>query len=75
VTSLAFHPGGEVLASAGKDRTVRLWNPAGGPPLKNLEGHAAWVQGVAFFARGGRLASAGADGTVRVWDLTSPPGR
>jgi WD40 repeat protein len=71
VTGLAFHPGGTVLASCSKDRTVRLWNPANGQPLtpKPLEGHTAWVQGVVFVAQGTRLASIGADRTVRVWNL------
>ena len=74
VAGLAFHPGGALLASAGKDRTVRLWNPAaGGQPLKTLEGHNAWVQGFVFVAQGTRLASVGADSTLRLWDLTAPP--
>ena len=55
-----------------KDRTVRLWNPANGQSLKSLEGHTAWVQGVALLAQGTRLASVGADQTVRLWDLTAP---
>jgi WD40 repeat protein len=70
VTGLAYHPGGTVLASASKDRTLRLWNPANGQALKTLEGHTAWVQGVTFVAKGTRLASVGADETVRFWDLT-----
>jgi WD40 repeat protein len=73
VAGLAFHPGGKVLASAGKDRTVRLWDPTTGQALKVLEGHTAWVQGVAFVLHGTRLASVGADQAVRIWDLSEPP--
>src|SRR5207302_249859 len=69
ITSLAFHPGGALLASAAKDRSVRLWNPATGQALKVLEGHTAWVQGIQFLSRGTRLASTGADQTIRVWGL------
>ena len=61
-----------MLVSASKDRTIRLWNPANGQPLKSLEGHTAWVQGVTFLANGARLATVGADQTVRLWDLTEP---
>jgi WD40 repeat protein len=57
VTSLAFHPGGTVLAFASKDRTVRLWNPTDGRVVKTLEGHTRWVQGVTFLNQGTRLAS------------------
>jgi WD40 repeat protein len=74
VTALAYHPAGAVLISAGKDRTIRLWNP-GGQPLKVLEGHTAWVEGIVLVGRGTRLASVGADRTVRFWDLTNPPAR
>lgn len=72
VADLAFHPSGKLLASAGKDRTVRLWNPADGAAVKTLEGHAAWVSGVAFYGQGTRLASVSADRTVKLWDLTEP---
>jgi WD40 repeat protein len=70
VTGLAFHPGGAVLASSSKDRTVKLWDANGGGQLISLDGHTAWVQGVVFLEKGTRLATVGADQTVRVWDLT-----
>jgi WD40 repeat protein len=72
VAGLAFHPSGTLLVSAGKDRTVRLWNPTNGTAVKTLEGHTAWVQGAAFYAKGTRLASVSADRTVKLWDLTDP---
>lgn len=72
VAGLAFHPSGTLLVSAGKDRTVRLWNPANGQAVKTLEGHTSWVQGVGFYNKGTRLASVSADRTVKLWDLTDP---
>jgi WD40 repeat protein len=72
VAGLAFHPTGTLLVSAGKDRTVRLWNPANGQAIKTLEGHTAWVQGAVFFGKGTHLASVSADRTVKLWDLTEP---
>ena len=49
-----------------------LWNPAAPQPLKKLEGHNAWIEGLAFVNLGQQIASTGADQTLRIWDLTEP---
>ncbi|MGJ6966246.1 nSTAND1 domain-containing NTPase [Streptosporangium sp. G11] len=76
VISVAFSPDGKTLASAGQDRTVRLWSltdPTKPATLgKPLTGHTGSVLSVAFSPDGETLASAGQDRTVRLWNLTDP---
>jgi hypothetical protein len=71
VYSVAFDPGGDVLASCSGDAMVRLWNLDGSARGQSLTGHVGGVRSVAFSPRGDVLASCGEDGTVRLWNVAS----
>ena len=58
VWAVEFSPNGKLVASASRDRTVRLWDSATGAPLQTLEGHSSWVTSVAFSPDGKLVASA-----------------
>lgn len=69
VRQAVFSPDDEVLASAGFDGTIRLWDTETGEELRVLEGHRDVVWSIAFAPNGERLVSAGWDGTLRFWDV------
>ena len=72
VASIAFSPGGKLLASASYDGTVRLWDAATRQPVgEPLKGSSYPFDSVAFSPDGQLLASAHQDQTVRLWDVTT----
>ena len=71
VLSVEYNPDGSRIATAGLDRTVRIWNAATGQQLHTLRGHESFVNN-ACFSNGGRLLiSASADGAVKFWDVAT----
>jgi WD40 repeat protein len=59
--------GDDLLASGGRDTTIRLWHDCG-RPAGQLAGHRQSVLGLAALP-GSRLASISRDGDLRLWSL------
>ncbi len=86
VYSLAFSPDGTVLASAGRENVIRLWNSLQGREVAVLMDrepevrHSGYnlpllwspiILGLAFTTSGETLISARDDGVIRFWDISS----
>lgn len=69
VTALAWN-GGPLLASAGADQRVLVWNLADGRVMHTLNGGGI-VRALAMAPGGKVLASAGDDPVIQLWDLAT----
>jgi WD40 repeat protein len=68
---VTFSPDGKFLATAGKDRRVRIWDPATGVLKHELPGFSGEVETVAFSSDGKLLATCAHGGDIRFWQVPS----
>lgn len=69
VQAVAFSPDGKLIASGGRDKTVRLWDAASFHAVGDPMRHDDQVTSLAFTPDGRRIISTGSDKTIRQWDV------
>ena len=68
VWGVEFSPDGRRIATASRDRSIRLWDAATGQELLFLFWHEGAVRGLANSLDGWTLASGGENQTVKTWE-------
>lgn len=75
VWNVSWHPKGDVLASCGEDKTIRIWGKDLTGRWTNkvvlADGHKRTIRQVSWSPCGNYLASASFDGTTCIWDKKS----
>jgi len=69
--AIAFRDDGKLLASAGLDRCVKIWEVASGRELRSLGDHPGGATTISWGADGRTLAVGCGDGRIKIWDADS----
>src|SRR5882757_1531534 len=65
----SYSPNGTHIATASRDRTVRIWDAETGAAVGNpLKGHSGWVRSVAYSPDGRHIISGSDDSSIRISD-------
>lgn len=70
VGGLAFSPNAKLVASAGSDRIIQIWDAVTGVHVQSLTGHTDYIPQL-LFADDRTLLSRSYDATTRQWDLVT----
>lgn len=71
IRDLAVSPDGKLLASCGRDETIRLWSVEDGKKIYEWKGHGQDIYCVRFHPSGQWLLSGDSRGVVKQWEVSS----
>ncbi len=69
ISDLVVSPDGGMLATAGGDKVIKLWEMISQREIARLEGHVGAVTGLGFNTNGTELVSVSLDKQLKIWDV------
>ncbi|MEX1000723.1 MAG: caspase family protein [Crocinitomicaceae bacterium] len=71
INKVEFSPNDQLIATAGADHKIVLWDVLTGKQFGVLLGHEKAVTEVKFLADGNQIVSSSLDSTLKIWDISS----
>src|SRR4030095_4428371 len=71
IRTVAVSPDGQLLASGGNDRVVRIWNAQNGTKVREMTGHERDIYTIIFHPSGQWLLSGDLDGKIKQWEVST----
>lgn len=71
VVAVAVSPDSNFVATASKDKSIKLWELSTGREIRTFLGHEMTVSSIAFSSDGKFLLSGSYDKSTRLWDVTN----
>ncbi len=68
INSAQFSPDGQLVVTASRDGTARVWEIRTGQPVGEVMRHAAEIKWARFSSDNRRVVTASTDGTARIWE-------
>ena len=71
IDTISFSHNGAIIACAGQDSLIKLWDVSTGHLINTLRGHKTYVKSIAFSPTENILASGSGDDTIKLWDTVA----
>lgn len=71
IFALSISPDNQIIANAGENTTIQLWDSRKDTELALLSDHTFWVTALAFSEDGKSFASGDAGKIIKLWDLAT----
>ena len=69
MTGAVFSPDGQLIATASRDATARVWETATGKPIHVLRAHREWLYNAEFSPDSRLLVTSSRDTTAIIWNV------
>ncbi|MEM8719937.1 MAG: WD40 repeat domain-containing protein [Cyanobacteria bacterium P01_G01_bin.39] len=69
IQTVCFSPKESILASAGIDKTIKIWDTVGKGERGKLIGHSSKINSIVISPDGKKLISADAKGVIKIWNI------